>query len=209
MILYLSSYKLGNKTDYLKNWIKENNNKILLIPNSRDAKTDKKRNKEKIESNIKMLEDVGFDVTILDLKKYFDNNNKLYEDLKGFNAFCVIGGNVFVLRQAMKLSGFDRFLQENKDDKNMLYIGYSAGSSVLSKNLDGLQLVDEPLNFHSEVIYDGVGLVDYCIVPHYQSDHKESELVNDTVAYLDKNKLSYKTIRDGEVIIENLGSENK
>ena len=102
----------------------------------------------------------------------------------------------------MKLSGFDRFLQENKDDKNMLYIGYSAGSCVLSKNLDGLQLVDEPLNFHSDVIYDGVGLVDYCIVPHYQSDHKESELVNDTVAYLDKNKLSYKTIRDGEVIIE-------
>ena len=177
MILYLSSYKLGNKTDYLKNWIKENNNKILLIPNSRDAKTDRERNKEKIESNIKMLEDVGFDVKILDLKKYFDNNNKLYEDLKGFNAFCVIGGNVFVLRQAMKLSGFDRFLQENKDDKNMLYIGYSAGSCVLSKNLDGLQLVDEPLNFHSEVIYDGVGFVDYCIVPHYQSDHKESELV--------------------------------
>lgn len=35
MKLYLSSYKLGNDTDYLRNWISNNDNKILLIPNSR------------------------------------------------------------------------------------------------------------------------------------------------------------------------------
>lgn len=36
MLLYLSSYKLGNEIEVLKKWIKENSNKIVLIANSRD-----------------------------------------------------------------------------------------------------------------------------------------------------------------------------
>lgn len=47
-----------------------------------------------------------------------------------------MGGNVFVLRQSMKHSGFDIFLKEISNDDNYLYIGYSAGSCVLSKRLD-------------------------------------------------------------------------
>ncbi len=37
MILYLSSQKFGNDSTYLKNWIKEHSNKILLIFNALDA----------------------------------------------------------------------------------------------------------------------------------------------------------------------------
>ena len=117
MKLYLSSYKLGNKTDFLKDWIRENDNKILLIKNSRDGKIQDEIEKNKINENIKMLEDIGFKVKILDLKQYFNNFEKLQEDVKNYFAFCVIGGNVFVLRQAMKLSGFDRYLKEISKNK--------------------------------------------------------------------------------------------
>lgn len=206
MLLYLSSYKLGNKTIYLKEWLKENSNKILLIPNARDAKVQDDIEKEKINQNIKMIEDVGFEVTILDLKKYFNHSENLYEKLKEYNAICVIGGNVFVLRQAMKLSGFDKYLIDNFTNPNLLYIGYSAGSCVLSENLDGLQLVDEPINPYNEnnVIYEGVGLLNYCIVPHYKSDHKESKLIDKVVEYMEENNRDYKPLSDGEVIIEDL-----
>ena len=206
MVLYLSSYKLGNKTTYLKNWIKKYSNKILLIPNSRDAKVQNNIEKENINENIKMLEDIGFEVTILDLKKYFNDSKSLNKELKDYNAFCVIGGNVFVLRQAMKLSGFDKFLINNSSNKDILYIGYSAGSCVLSKNLDGFQLVDEPINPYNnnEVMYDGVGLSKYCIVPHYRSNHKESELIDNVVEYMKKNNKEYTTLSDGKVIIEEL-----
>ena len=36
MQLYLSSYKLGNKQEILKEWIKNHGNKIILIANSCD-----------------------------------------------------------------------------------------------------------------------------------------------------------------------------
>lgn len=43
MKLYLSSYKLGNKKEELEKWIKEHNNKICLIPNSRDIYPESER----------------------------------------------------------------------------------------------------------------------------------------------------------------------
>lgn len=38
MLLYMSSQKFGNDTEILKNWIKNHNNKIVIIPNALDAK---------------------------------------------------------------------------------------------------------------------------------------------------------------------------
>lgn len=205
MILYLSSYKLGSKEDFLKEWISKNGNKLALIKNARDLKEQTEIEKEKINQNVTMLQDIGFEVTILDLKNYFNNNN-LKKELIKFDAFCVIGGNVFVLREAMKLSGFDKYLTENIYNKKLLYIGCSAGSVVLAKDLDGIQLVDEPINPYNndDVMYEGVGLINYCIVPHYKSNHKESLLIENVVEYMKKNSKEYKTLCDGDVIIEEL-----
>ena len=118
MILYLSSNKLGNKTDFLKDWIENNSKKIVLITNARDAKIQNNEEKEKLNKNIEMLKEIGFEVNILDLKEYFGNNELLNKELKKYNSFCVIGGNVFVLRQAMKLSGFDQYLINNRDNNS-------------------------------------------------------------------------------------------
>ena len=38
MILYLSSKKFGNNEKFLKDWINNHNNKILLISNALDDK---------------------------------------------------------------------------------------------------------------------------------------------------------------------------
>lgn len=206
MKLYLSSYLLGNKIDEIKKWIKENNNKILLICNARDAKIQDEKEKNKILQNIKMLEDVGFQVKILDLKQYFNNKDTLEKDIANYSSFCVIGGNVFVLRQAMKLSGFDNFLRKISNNDKYLYIGYSAGSCVLSNSLKGFDLVDDPINPYNDddVIYEGIGLINYNIAPHYKSNHKESEAVEKVVEYFNTNNIKYKALRDGDVLIEYL-----
>lgn len=158
MVLYLSSYKLGNRIDVLKKWIEKNNNKILLIPNARDAKEKTKEEKRIIESDKKSLEDIGFSVTILDLKKYFNREEELKTYIKKqYNAVYVLGGNTFVLRQAMKLSGLDKYIIENKNN-DFLYAGYSAGICVLARSLDGIELVDKKINPYNldEVISDGI-----------------------------------------------------
>lgn len=121
MILYISSKQFGSKTDFLKNWIKKNDNRILLIANALDAK-DKIKIEKNVENDKKILNQIGFDVTVVDLKQYFNNQEKLVKDFSKYNAYCVIGGNVFVLRQAMKLSGFDEYLKSISNDNNYLYI---------------------------------------------------------------------------------------
>lgn len=202
MKLYLSSYKLGNREDYLKEWISNHNNIILLINNSKDHKVFDLEQQEKLNSYIKMLEDIGFKVELLDLRNYFGKYEELVKKVGNYSAFFVVGGNVFVLRQAYKLSGFDKYLIVNKD-KDILYAGFSAGSCVLSPSLEGLDIVDEAINPYNndKVIYDGLNLINFTFVPHYKSLHEESALIDETVDYLDKNSIKYKTISDGEVLI--------
>lgn len=104
MKLYLSSYKLGDKTEELKRWIADHNNKICLIPNSRDVFPDGERKVTGIQADAKDLEGLGFDVTVISLKDYFNRKEELSKRLEEVNAFYVIGGNTFALRQAMYLS---------------------------------------------------------------------------------------------------------
>ena len=203
MKLYLSSYKLGDKKEELKKWIVEHINKICLIPNSRDVYPDGERKINGIQEDVKELEDLGFDVTVISLKDYFDNNEELYKILKEFNAFYVIGGNTFALRQAMYLSRFDEYLKSIENNPNYLYAGYSAGICVLAKDMHDLDVCDNPsINpYGIETIWEGLGYFDYIFLPHYKSNHKETKLIDDSVEYCNKNNIKYKTLHDGDVII--------
>lgn len=151
MKLYLSSYRIGNNTKELKNWIENNGNKILVIPNALDTFPDSERKSNGIMDKIRDLTEIGFDAEILDLRNFFNNSESLKERLKNAKAFYVLGGNVFVLRTAMKLSGFDIYLREIATEPDYLYSGFSSGICVLAKDLHGINLADnekeDPYNY--------------------------------------------------------------
>lgn len=199
MKLYISSMYLGIDTKMLTDWIKDHGNKILLICNARDHKEDRKSEELFNEKNKQILEEVGFDVDYLDLQDYFNDSEGLYKLLNEYKSVFVTGGNVFVLRKAYELSGFDKYLLNNKN-KDFLYGGYSAGVCILSDTLKGYDLVDPIVNPYNsdEANMSGVGLLDYMICPHYKSDHKECDLVDNMVDYFKENKVKYITLRDGE-----------
>lgn len=203
MLLYMSSQKFGNDTKILKEWIEKNDNKIAIIPNALDAKGEERIQKN-LKEDIELLEEIGFNVTIINLKNYFGNYNKLKEELLNYNACCIMGGNVFVLRKAMELSGLDTFLKETISKDNYLYIGYSAGNCVLSESLNYLDIVDEPIRFYDEsnVNYEGLGFIDYIVIPHYKSNYHKSHLIDELVNKCENEKIKYKAISDGEVLIE-------
>ena len=203
MKFYLSSYKLGNNVQKLRKIIPKNK-KTAYVPNALDYSDDLERRKASEAFDVNELSGVGLDVEVLDLRKYFGKKEKLRKKMNEFGVFWVRGGNTFVLRQAMRLSGFDDVIKSfvNKD---VLYGGYSAGVCVLAPSLKGLELVDDPLanayGKNSKVIWEGLGLIDYAIAPHFKSNHPESALVDKEVAYFIKNKVLFKAIKDGEVII--------
>lgn len=209
MKLYLSSFKIGDKLQELQKWIKEHNNKICLIPNAKDVYEDRKLIENKIKQDIEDLEKIGFEVTVVSLKDYFNDNEGLINKLKEFNAFYVMGGNVFALRQAMYLSGFDKYLKTIENEPNYLYAGYSAGICVLAKDMHGLDMCDNPtINpYGIDTMWEGLGYFDYIFLPHYKSEHKETDLIDKAVEYCNKNNIKYKTLRDGDVIIKELDIE--
>ena len=208
MKLYLSSYRLGNDTSVLKDWLLTHDNNILVIPNALDVFPDGERKSNSIEDKNKDLVELGFVPKILDLRNYFSKPEDLKNDIKDYKAFFVQGGNTFTLRRAMKLSGFDNYLKSISEKPDYLYSGFSAGICVLAKDLHGLDLVDDP-NIdpydYGKIIWDGVGLIDFVPVPHFDTpSHPESRFMNDVVKYLGEHHVYYKTLKDGDVIVEDI-----
>lgn len=203
MKFYLSSHRLGRETEKLKKLL-PTGKKLGFIPNALDHVGDEAR-KESNKRAAKDLTDIGIEVEMLDLKKYFNKQEELKKKIDELGGIWVRGGSVFVLRQAMKLSGLDEILIE-MDREDFFYGGYSAGGCILSPDFRGwIELVDDPNLFpygDSEVMFDGLGLIDYAFVPHYRSNHHESEAVEKAVEYLIENKILFKALRDGEVIIK-------
>ncbi len=211
MKFYLSSYKIGgtHEVEKLKKLLPVNK-RVAYIANSLDFSNDLDRRKQSEQEDIDQLTQVGLKVENFDLRNFFNKPEKLEKDIKNYGVIWVRGGNVFVLRQAMKLSGFDNLLKKlAKEDNEILYGGYSAGVCILAPSLKGLELVDDitqhPYSEKPDLIWEGLGLIDYVIVPHFQSDHPESELVNAVVEKYKKDGTKFKALRDGEVII----TENK
>lgn len=205
MKLYLSSFKLGDKADELVKLMPDNK-KIGYIPNACDyTNVDWNRRNESNKNDMTGLSNLGLDVEMLDLKDYFGKPDNLKEKMNELGGVFVRGGNTFILRQAMKLSGFDKLFKYFNKRDDFLYAGYSAGICVLAPNLKALQIVDDPTDKPydqlKETIWDGLGYLDCIILPHYKSDHPESAAVDKEVEYCKKNNILFKTLKDGEVII--------
>ena len=207
MEYYLSSYKIGgeNEVQQLKDLI-PSNKRTAYISNALDFSDDPERRRQSEQADIDQLKSVGLEVEHFDLRNYFDQTEKLESDLTQYGVIWIRGGNVFVLRQAMKLSGFDNVLIKlASEDNGILYGGYSAGVCVLAPSLKGLELVDDitkrPYPQQDELIWEGLNLIDYALVPHYKSDHPETKLVDRVVEQYEKDGTPYKTLSDGQVII--------
>lgn len=201
MKLYLSSFKIGDDPTKLKNLLLENK-KAVYISNAFDRYKNSENVQKHRTEDQKQLQEIGIVVEPLDLREYFGKKDQLKEMLKGVGLIWVSGGNVYDLRIAMKLSGFDEALKSLLDE-DIVYGGYSAAVCVLSPTLKGYHIVDsiEGNPYEQAIIWDGLGLIDWQFAPHFNSDHSESDDINKEIAYYQEHGMKYKALRDGEVII--------
>lgn len=202
MRLFLSSYRaMGREAELAALFGK--GSKVAVINNSKDGKSIEER-EQKLNEVLSFLKDIELKPTDIDLRNYFKNSAGLKEELQKYPAIWVAGGNTFVLRRAMKYSGCDKLLSEMIRKNEMMYGGDSAGAILATPSLHGSEYGDEPdlipKGYSEEIVWDGLKFVPYHIVPHYKSDWWGAE--GDKMAeYLEKNKLPFKTIRDGQAIV--------
>lgn len=206
MKYYLSSYGLGNETETLKRLVENTSRNFAYIPNARDfTNVDPERKQQRTEEDVHQLQHIGVEVEVLDLRDYFDKKDELRSKLSSLGGVYISGGNTFILRQAMKLSGFDEVILDMKERDDFIYAGYSAGVCVLCKSLKYYAITDDatdmPYPQQKEQIWEGLGILDFIFEPHYDSDHPESESTDKEIHELIEDKVLFKAYKDGEVLI--------
>lgn len=203
MKLYLSSYFLGNNPERFSELFTDNK-KVAIIMNAADVFGPTKR-PDYLKAEIESLAKIGLQGEELDLRDYFADIQTLAAKLKGFGGIWAMGGNSFVLRRAMRQSGFDQIAPDLIEKNQLIYGGFSAGAVVATPTLQGIELVDDPQQlsegYDSDVIWEGMNLYEKYIAPHYKSDHPESAAIDNVVSYFEAQHMSYQALHDGEAIV--------
>ena len=203
MRLYLSSFRMGRCPERLRDLVRDGR-RAVVIANAIDVYPSSDR-AAGVRRELDALEALGFDATELDLRDYFDGQ-PIVDELRGHDLVWVRGGDVFTLRHSLSKSGADVALVRLLEIDGIAYGGYSAGISVLAPTLRGLEAVDDPAWLRTlygvEPIWDGLSLLDYCIVPHVSSpDHPESAACDRVAASYRASRTAHRTLRDGDVLV--------
>jgi dipeptidase E len=205
MRLYLSSERLGERAGTLLAMLR--GNRVAVIANGYDGASAMARDLYRAEVYDPLAEfrGLGLDPHSLDLRAHFGDPESLRARLTGYNLVWVMGGNSFVLRRAMKQSGFDHVIRDLLDSDAIAYGGYAAGAVVAGPSLRGLELMDDPFElpegYDEPLVWNGLGLTPFAIVPHYRSRHPEAAAAEKVVSYMAARKARYRALSDGEVIV--------
>lgn len=203
MRLYLSSFRNGDHPEHLLRLMRRPG-RVVVVANAMDGAPPDVR-EAAVQLELDNLASIGLEATELDLREY-DGRDRLADALKGVEVLWVRGGNVFLLRHAMATSGADRLLPELLARDALVYAGYSAGPCVLAPSLRGLERCDDAAEVRRchgvEPLFDGLGVLDFAVVPHVDSDgHPESEVLGEVAAHYAATGVPHRTLRDGQALV--------
>ena len=206
MRLYLSSFRMGDSFQRLLAMVGPGA-RVAVISNAVDFIPPVARRVylQMVFDPIAHFREHGLAAHDLDLRGYFGRPAELEAAMADVDLAWAVGGNTFLLRRAMRQSGFDTILARRLAEDSLVYGGWSAGAVIAGSTLRGIEQMDEPEvvveGYEPQPIWDALGLVDYVIVPHFGSDHPESEAAPRCAAHLAAHGVKHRTLRDGEAIV--------
>ncbi|MBP1159753.1 MULTISPECIES: Type 1 glutamine amidotransferase-like domain-containing protein [unclassified Rhodococcus (in: high G+C Gram-positive bacteria)] len=205
MRLFLSSYRFGADPDRLLRLLGEPG-PVAVIANAADAW--EVGRDSAVVSDVTPLRRMGFDARELDLREFIGDPESLRAELTKQSMVWVRGGNTFVLRAQFARSGADVVLPELLRADALVYAGYSAGACVMSPSLRGLELLDDPAEVGpacgTPVIWEGLGLIDQAIVPHFRSPgygSEETALLEEVAERYRLAGIPYRTLTDDDAMV--------
>jgi dipeptidase E len=125
--------------------------------------------------------------------------------LARFDLTYVRGGNVFILRRALRQSGADRILADLLAQDAIVYAGYSAAPCVHGPTLRGLESAEDdpetvPEGYDETVIWDGLGLLPFALAPHYGRELGAAG-ATPMVDYYIEHHIPFVALRDGQALV--------
>lgn len=117
-----------------------------------------------VKAGKKALEKNGLIIDELDISQGTDED--ISHKLRHNDYIYVSGGNTFFLLQELKKTEADKILVE-QINAGKLYIGESAGSMVLSPNIEYVKEMDDYTIATGLDSYDALHVVDFYPVPHH------------------------------------------
>jgi len=205
MRLYLSSERLGERAGALLAMV--NGPRVAVIANGYDHCSAMARDiyRTEVYDPVAEFHSLGLEPEQLDLRAHFGDPQSLRQRLAGYDLVWVMGGNSFVLRRAMRSSGLDNVIRDLLEADAVTYGGYAAGAIVAGPSLRGMELMDDPwevpAGYDDPLIWHGLGLTPFAIVPHYRSRHPDAAAAEKIVSYMEARKVRHRTLSDGEVIV--------
>ena len=169
------------------------NSKVLFIPNE-------KATKELINSDkyYKRLYKDGFTENNIYI---FDEENANQFINLDIDVIYVGGGNTFATLKKIKDCGFDKYII-NYINNGVIYIGGSCGAHIVTKNIEHLLNLDN--NYCNLDDYNGLGLLDGIIIPHFNEvDYEPEKRIKLYNKLITENKYKVYTLTNSESIIVN------
>ena len=146
----------------------------------------------------KVLEKLGLVVDELEISKAAAE--EIAAKLKQNDYIYVTGGNTFFLLQELKRTATDKIIVE-QINAGKLYIGESAGSMIVSPNIEYAKGLDDCKKAPNLETFSALNIVDFYPLPHY-TNFPFKKAVEKTIAKYESNLTLY-PISNSQAILVN------
>ena len=170
---------------------KPKNCKVAFIPTAADPYAATRF----VDKDRRKFAEIGFNVIDIDLKG--KNEKQLLEKLKNADVIFVSGGNTFYLLEKARQSGFDK-TAKSLVKKGVIYAGSSAGSVLAGPTIEPIKLLDDPSKARLKSC-KSLGLVDFIVIPHFDSEEYGPKCKKILSEY--KGKFKLLPLKDSQAVI--------
>ncbi len=136
---------------------------VAFIPTAADPY----ENKWFVDEDRNKLKEEGFNLKEVDLKG--KTKKELLDEFEGIDILFVAGGNTFYLLEKARESGFDE-VAKALIKKGIIYVGSSAGAIFVCPTIEPIKTLDDPSKALSLKSFEGLNLVDFVILPHFEEE---------------------------------------
>lgn len=171
----------GNK-EIIRKYLQENS-KVGFISTASEVEDDRWY----MEKDREDLNKMDFYIVNIEVSK--ESKEEIVEKLNNVDALFIAGGNSFYLLQELKIKDVLNELIEFANHK--IYIGSSAGSCIACPSIDYVEKLDDKSQAPQLNNCDALSLVDFYILPHYNSKEKYTKLADD----IEKEYNNYRFIK--------------